>query len=266
MDIQLSMAAMDAVGVDAAVIHWGDDGFCEYAAQKHPDRFAGIIQVPGLGSSRGQFSEIPADHEAVVSGMRQRPGVLGFRIVLGFPATGERMWLLRDGHLEKWFAAAERHQVPISLFLSGHLTEAERVAQEYPALSIVIDHLGAMPVPLVPHTVHLLDYLPDLIKLAAYPNVSVKFTGVAALSQSEYPFRDLWPALHRVITAFGPGRLMWGSDYTRIRGLRNYSELLNFVLYTNELSPADKALMFSGAARHWLRWPKRQALGGQAIV
>ena len=256
IDVELAVAAMDAVGVDAAVVHWEDDGFCEAASSRYPDRFAGIIQLPGIGASYAKFQEIPPNAEAVVEGLRGRPGVLGFRIVLGWPASGERLHLLREGHLESWFAAAEKYNVPICIFLSGHLEEAGRIADRYPGLSIIIDHLGMMPVPLVPVTSDLFASLPDLLDLARFENIAVKLTGVAALSMEAYPFADLWGSLHQVIAAFGVERLMWGSDYTRTKSVCTYAELLNLILHTNEVSQADKVMLLGGSIRQWLRWPK----------
>ena len=88
------------------------------------------------------------------------------------------------------------------------------------------------------------------------------------LSREPYPHRDLWPRLHPVIEAFGPERLMWGSDYTRLRmgvgttdrGPREewgglYSDAVNYLRDTSELSEADKATIFAGTIRRVLEWP-----------
>ena len=255
MDIELAIAAMDAVGVDAAVIHTVDADFCEAAAAKYPHRFASVLQLPGIGASYGRFEEIPANAEELVGALRT-PAVLGFRVVIAWPPTGERLYLLRNGHLDPWFAAAEKHAVPVCFFASGHLSEVGPVAERYPALSLILDHIGMLPVPPVAPSAAILDALPELLSLARFPNVAVKFTGVAALSMESYPFDDLWPRMHEVIAAFGPERLLWGSDYTRIKGRRTYAELLDFLLHTSEISQSDKELMLAGAARRWLGWQK----------
>jgi predicted TIM-barrel fold metal-dependent hydrolase len=110
--------------------------------------------------------------------------------------------------------------------------------------------------------------LPGVLSLAKYPNVAIKFSGAVALSKEPYPHRDLWPHLHQIVEAFGPERLMWGSDYTRLRmapgttergpragwgGL--YSDSVNYLRDTDELSSSDKEQIFAGTIRRLLRWP-----------
>jgi hypothetical protein len=71
-----------------------------------------------------------------------------------------------------------------------------------------------------------------------------------------------------VIDAFGPERLMWGSDFTRLRwaprttepGPREawflYSDALNYLRDTNEVSDSDKRAIFADTIRRLLRWPR----------
>ena len=147
------------------------------------------------------------------------------------------------------------------------------IAKRFPELRIVIDHCGMPAPPTAPPRVDLLDTLPELLALAEYPNVAVKLTGLPVLAPGSYPFPAIWPALHRMLEAFGPGRLLWGSDVHRVTGrvwvppLRvagfadvNYSELLDYLLYTEELGEAEKKSMLGAAARTWFNWP-RQELG-----
>jgi predicted TIM-barrel fold metal-dependent hydrolase len=136
----------------------------------------------------------------------------------------------------------------------------------HPDLVVIIDHMGMPAPPTLPLSDGLLATLPDLLELARFANIAVKFTGVPALSTEEYPFAGLWPSLHQVINAFRPERLMWGSDYTRVTGRHrhppdpggrlNYGELIDFFRYTPELGAADKEVMLGGATRRWFRWPK----------
>jgi predicted TIM-barrel fold metal-dependent hydrolase len=76
----------------------------------------------------------------------------------------------------------------------------------------------------------------------------------------------VWPYLHQVVNAFGPQRLMWGSDFTRLRWIpvvgglaprdqwHYYSDSVNYLRDTTELSQDDKAMIFSGTIRRVLRW------------
>ncbi len=49
---------------------------------------------------------------------------------------------------------------------------------------------------------------------------------------------------------------MWGSDYTRCAAQHSYAESVAFFRSTDEVSAADKELMFSVTLRRLLRWPR----------
>ncbi len=148
----------------------------------------------------------------------------------------------------------------------------EPVIQNHPGLTVVIDHLGLAQSPVSPRWSASWEKLPNLLALAKYPNVHVKFCGAPTLSKEKFPYNDVWPFLHQIVNAFTPDRLFWGSDYTRMRarpadegGFNNppprsewwyYSDVLNYLRDTNELSASDKEKMLGGAIRKALRWPK----------
>ena len=80
-------------------------------------------------------------------------------------------------------------------------------------------------------------------------------SAAAVLSAQPFPHHDVWPYLHQVVNAFGPQRLMWGSDFTRLRWIpvvgglapreqwHYYSDSVNYLRDTNELSRTDKDMI-----------------------
>jgi L-fuconolactonase len=58
--------------------------------------------------------------------------------------------------------------------------------------------------------------LEELLDLSALPNISVKATCLPAYSAEPYPFVHTHDTLRRVVDAFGPKRIFWGSDLTRL--------------------------------------------------
>ena len=83
-----------------------------------------------------------------------------------------------------------------------------------------------------------------------------------------FPYEDTWPFLRKIIDAFTPDRLMWGTDFTRMRWKpqtgselrpfkewKYYSDCVNYLRDTNELSESDKEKMFGKTVRRVLRWP-----------
>jgi hypothetical protein len=59
-----------------------------------------------------------------------------------------------------------------------------------------------------------------------------------------------------MIDAYGPERLMWGSDYTRSRETygRPWSEALHYLLDANEVSEEEKTWVMGRTALTLLRW------------
>ena len=156
-------------------------------------------------------------------------------------------------------------------FNHGWASEMSLVAERHPGLTMIIDHLGLSQSPVSPPRDEPWDKLDGLLGLAQYPNVHVKLCGVPLLSSRAYPYPDVWPYLHQVFEAFGPERVLWASDFTRMRWLptlqvkdtpyapfkdwKYYSDCLNFLRDTNEISESDKEWVFGKTVRRVLRWP-----------
>lgn len=256
-----AVAAMDAVGIAAAIISpppayrvRAEGGFYRYssdyaqaALRCHPGRFAYVAH----------YDHSDPDIADLIADTRAHSGRLGTRVVIRSP---EEWRDFHAGGFAALFAAAEKHEVPVMLFVSGHVSEADSIARAHPGLPLIIDHLGLKQPPWMKPDPEPFEQLPQLLDLAKYPNVAVKFSGAPGLSRERYPFSDLWPHLLRIVRAFGPERLMWGTDITRVRSLHNYSEALGYVRYAKELSDREKELILGGTLRRILRWPA--AAGG----
>jgi len=83
-----------------------------------------------------------------------------------------------------------------------------RILADYPDQPFVLDHclaLSAGP-----------NYDPTVaavLDLARFPNLTAKLTFLPTGSAEEYPFRDMHSACRQFITAYGPDRCIWGSDF-----------------------------------------------------
>jgi L-fuconolactonase len=233
---------MSGAGVDRAILvppsFEGDrNDFCLAAAQAHPGRFRVMGRIDLTDSSGTE----------AVARWRETPGMLGVRLTFGF---GESMTWLRDGRCEWFWAAAEAANVPVMLYPPGFLPEVADVARRYPGLRLVVDHLGVHP--------RIRDEkadpeLAELVRLAEFGNVAVKATCVPSLTSESYPFPSLHDRLRRVVEAFGPRRVFWGSDLTRLPC--DYREVVT--LFTKELTfldGEDLELVMGKAISEWLGW------------
>jgi predicted TIM-barrel fold metal-dependent hydrolase len=102
-----ALAAMDAAGVDRAVIHpvmWDPDSneLAVEAARAHPDRFAIM----------GWFYLDQADQRAAIETWKSRPGMKGLRFYFSDPRS--QSWP-DDGALDWLLPVAERLNIPVSL-------------------------------------------------------------------------------------------------------------------------------------------------------
>ena len=238
-----ALAAMDAAGVDRAVIHpvmWDPDSneLAVEAARAHPDRFAIM----------GWFYLDDAAQRDALNRWKSRPGMKGLRFYFTDPRS--QSWP-DDGTLDWLWPEAERREIPVSLQASAFLPRIAGIAERHPALKISIDHLG------VPRATQGAEAayrnLPQLLALARHPNVAVKATGQAGYVLDPYPFRSIHDALHRVFDAFGPRRMFWGTDITRMRC--TWRECVT--LFTEELpwlKGADLELVMGQAVCDWIGW------------
>ena len=89
--------------------------------------------------------------------------------------------------------------------------------------------------------------------LANLPNVAVKATGAPHYSTEAYPFRNIHDGLHRIFDAFGPKRMFWGTDITRMPC--SYRQCVTF--FTEELSwlsGADLEDVMGRSLCAWIGW------------
>jgi predicted TIM-barrel fold metal-dependent hydrolase len=243
------VAEMDAAGVDKAVIvppSWEGDrnDLAQEACRLHPGRFAIMGRVPVK----------PVAPETLKT-WRDQPGFLGLR----FTVRPEHTWL-KDGDGDWAFAAAEQFGLPVMISCVGSLPLVAKLADRFPNLKLVIDHLALRR---VKDDAAFAD-LPDLLALASRPNVAAKASALPCFSSDPYPYRNIHGYIRRVFDAFGPQRMFWGTDLSRLpctyrQAVTMFTEELPF------LSADDKAWVMGKGLCAWLGWTDHQAnAGGQA--
>jgi len=90
------------------------------------------------------------------------------------------------------------------------LQAVTELARRVPQVTFILDHLGKPEV--CNHKIQ--PWAKDLEALAALPNVVAKISGLATEADwNKWQPADLAPYLMRAFTAFGPDRLLFGSDW-----------------------------------------------------
>lgn len=208
---------------------------------------AGVVAiVAGARLDEGAATEAHLDalarHERVI-GVRhllqgERRGFARMAdFVAGARLVAERGWTFD--------ACVRAEQIPDVTALAGYV----------PELPIVLDHLGKPAVgtasdPLAPDA----QWIDDLRALAQHPQVAVKLSGLPAESGGHWTDEQMVPFLDAALDAFGPHRVMWGSDWP-VSGV--------------DMSAADTSGYLFGARTRWFRtvadWAASRGLDADAV-
>jgi L-fuconolactonase len=107
-----------------------------------------------------------------------------------------------------------------ALVLPRHLPALLRFAERFPGLPIVINH-GAKPA--VADGVQE-PWRADLARLAALPSVHCKLSGLVTEAGVDWNLERLRPYADTILGLFGPGRVMWGSDWPVLNLASHYEQ------------------------------------------
>jgi L-fucono-1,5-lactonase len=126
------------------------------------------------------------------------------------------------------------------------LAGAVAAARSVPGLTFVLDHLGSPPVG-SDAAGPWARWSHAIAELGALPNVVCKLSGAHS---SPVLASDLRPCYETVLAAFGPSRLMFGSDWPVSSLAAPYGEVCAvYRELVTELSSAEQGAIFSGTAR-----------------
>jgi L-fuconolactonase len=245
MDPEPLVAEMDTAGVDRAIIvplatkqDEADNGPALDVARRHPDRF----RVMGLVD--------PADPSRAAEGLREMGDA---DELLGIRVSCFRDWLrsmLVNEELDWLWKAAIENDLPVMLYAPDMPEQLKRTATAFPDLRIIVDHLGLRPRHVF---ADISEPVAQIAELARCDNVAVKATSLPTSVEGPYPFRGAHEGLRMAVEAFGPDRVFWGSDITRLPC--TYTEAV--AMFTDELpflTRSDLELIMGRGLCTWLGW------------
>jgi predicted TIM-barrel fold metal-dependent hydrolase len=236
------LAAMSVAGVDKAVLvppswegEWNET--CLEAARRLPDRFTvmGRLEV-----------EKPLDIDALDRWV-SAPGMSGIRLTFRRPQALKQ---LRDGDADWIWRGADELGLSVSIYAPAAIGALGDIARNYPAMRIIVDHLG---LDLGFQDATIKQTINELCTLAIHPNIAVKATALPSHMSEKYPFPILQDAIYSVVREFGAERVFWGSDLTRLTC--TYGELVGlFVDELTELRSDEFELIMGKGLAQWLGW------------
>ncbi|MFD4972490.1 amidohydrolase family protein [Streptomyces sp. NPDC058424] len=163
-------------------------------------------------------------------------------------AEPDPRWLLRPDVRRGLAAVSDAGLVHDLVVVPHQLPSCVESAAGHPGLAFVLDHLGKPPIASGERE----PWATAVRALAALPNTVCKLSGlVTGADPATWTTADLRPYADVVLDAFGPDRLVYGSDWPVCTLAAGYAEVLAAAReLTSELSAAERAAVFEGTATH----------------
>jgi L-fuconolactonase len=211
--VEVLLFQMERNGVDhASLIQMNgqaDNRYQQECVRRYPGKFASVVFVhPDDPAAPGQLEREAGE------------GASGVRLGPGTPM--------------QLFEAAARLKLSVSSggnsagFASDQFA---RVLESFPEIPIVIEHLGGLNRPEQQED----GTRKKVFDLARFPNAHIKIHGLGEFSRRAVPAKEPLPFVEPIPTllqeayeAFGPERMMWGSDYPPVSGREGYANALSF--------------------------------------
>ena len=218
------------------------------ASAAETEEFLALAATPGVIAGVIGWADLTAPGVAdEISRLRQLPGggsLVGLRhMVQDEPDPG---WLDRRDVRRGIRAAGHAGLAYDLLVRPAQLPAALRVASDSADVRFVLDH-GAKP---DIASGQLEPWSSLVADLARRPNVTCKLSGLVTEAGSGWTVPRIVPYAARLLECFGPGRLMFGSDWPVCTLAASYGEVLALAREAlgDQLSPAELDAVFAGNA------------------
>lgn len=155
-------------------------------------------------------------------------------------------WLRSDG-VQRGLAVLEDLGLPFDLmFRPEHFPAVLDTVRAHPSVRFVLDHLGKAPIA----SGRTEPWATGLRSLAGEDNVCCKASGLHTIAPPDWTYDDIAPFLEIALDAFGPGRLVFGSDWPVSLQSAEYAQVLEVVTRAcAQLSEAERGAVLGGTAR-----------------
>lgn len=186
-----------------------DNRYALDTMKKHAPLFMGVARVdPTDDAAPAHLTELTAQ------------GFHGVRISPAADASGD--WI-RHARMPLLWRRAQALKVPMQIYAPiTRIPDMVPLIEQCPDLDVVIDHMADCPIDQP-------EQLEKLLALARYPRVFVKISHLWSISRQAYPWLDAQEYARRCYDAFGPRRLMWGTDWPVCRQWTTYEDTVRVV-------------------------------------
>ncbi len=241
--VESQIEVMDNAGIDKGVLvqpsmYSFDNRYLLDCGRRYPERFRLISLVD------------PRD-DAVESHMESlaERGVWGLR--LGPMLRPDIPWYNDKRADRVWEKAAALNMIVTLLVTPDQVASATKAIKRFPEVRVVIDHLARPDKAEEPGG----PQFEDLLTLAQFERVYLKVSALGFMSREPYPHQDMLDLVQRVFDAFGPERLMWGTDTPMSQDPTTVPQALRLIdIALPDRSPEDRMQIKGGTAGRLFGW------------
>jgi L-fuconolactonase len=185
-----------------------------------------------------------ADAPDTIAKLAADPLLVGLRPMVQDIADDD--WLLRPAIAPALDAMVAHTLVLDALVLPRHLPRLRTLVARHPDLAIVVDH-GAKP--LIRQRL-LEPWATDLAAIAAAPHVMCKLSGLVTEAAADWQASDIAPYAQHILSAFGPRRVLFGSDWPVVNLGGSYDRWREAALsFVQTFDATDRAAILGGNAQ-----------------
>ncbi|WP_417708105.1 amidohydrolase family protein [Roseibium aggregatum] len=154
-------------------------------------------------------------------------------------------WMLRPDLVPAYKALIEHDLVFDALTLPQHLPNLLKIADRHPDMRIVVDH-GSKP--------HIADgrmngWAEGMAAIARETSAFCKLSGLVTEAGSDWTTETLRPYVSQLLDTFGPGRLIWGSDWPVCTLACSYEDWIGITdALLSDLDEAERQAVLGGNA------------------
>lgn len=181
----------------------------------------------------------------------QFPEMKGFRHIL--QGEQDRVLMLRPAFKRGISKLNQYGYTYDILIFADQLKYTKEFVATFPNQPFVIDHLAKPNI----KDGELTAWKKDIMAVAELENVFCKISGmVTEADWRHWKREDLIPYMDVVVEAFGPKRIMFGSDWPVCQVAASYTQVVSIVRdYFSSFTPNEQALFFGGNAAAFYKLP-----------
>ncbi|WP_087732335.1 amidohydrolase family protein [Paraburkholderia piptadeniae] len=198
----------------------------------------------------GWVPMLDADAPALIEALAREPKFKGVRPML--QDLPDDNWIANPALKPAVDALIANDLAFDALIFTRHVDALETFIKRFDQLRIVVDH-GAKP-SIRDGSAGWHAWAEGITRLARWPHVHCKLSGLATEAAQGWTEATLRPYVDHLLAAFGPKRLMWGSDWPVLNLNGDYLLWHSIAtLLLAQLSDAERDAVFGGNAAAFYR-------------